>query len=123
MKKFLAWIKPRVVYVEVAPPKQTLDREAEASIPSLAGHPGFQELLHRLDLQRAVLETRLKTTQHESLRSVDLLQLGIFWIGFLQREVDKRVYKDSKKSRYGLIEAEEAIKVASLIEKIGDNAN
>jgi hypothetical protein len=128
LKRFLAWIKSpftRIVYIEIPTPKPTFDRNAEASIPTLAGHPGFQELMKRLELQRAVLETKLKAERHDNLRSVDFLQLGLFWMDYLKREVDKRVYKNERTrlSHADFDEVAELTKISSLIERIGDNAS
>lgn len=96
------WIKslfnqPRLEVV--LPEKPVYAHGDEEDIRSLASHPGFILLTYRLQAQAAVLDAKLRTTKHDSLREVDRLQLGSFWLNWLKAEVDKAVKNKAEAHR------------------------
>lgn len=76
-----------------------LDEDTSSLIAGLETNPGFQWLVNRLKLQRSVLETRLKTQKHETLRDVDYLQLGIQWCNWLENEVRAEVNRRERQPK------------------------
>jgi hypothetical protein len=93
----------------------------EASIASLKYHPGFIALLNKLARQRAVLESRLNSTRHHEIRDVDLLQSGLFWIGYVESEVNQAagIEKRAAQKSATASEVEEFSKALAAIESVG----
>jgi hypothetical protein len=94
--------------------------EDEESIRALATHPGFVALCNRLKLQRAALQTMLDTKKHPDIRAVDDIQAGLKWLGFLQSEVDKTVFRKAEAKAVAVrpTERQEFDKVFRLIEGV-----
>lgn len=80
---------PRVIEVSTKP----VDPEGAKAISTLAHHPGFVALVGKLQLQRAALESQLKSTKFEDIRAVDRIQNGIFWCNWLDSTVRSEVFK------------------------------
>src|SRR5579862_5447911 len=78
--------------IEVSVSRQ-LDPEGIKAIPTLAHHPGFVALMGKLHLQRAALETKLKTTHFPDIREVDRIQGAIYWCNWLEATVRSEVFK------------------------------
>jgi hypothetical protein len=97
-KLFPVHVEVAYYVVEVEKPRmdEALTEELKASVLTLAGHPGFQYLVGKLKAQRSVLETQLKTARHDDIRTVELLQSGIFWAGWLQTQVEKMTLRVQK---------------------------
>lgn len=93
-----------VSYLHERPSDKWVDEEA---IASLQGNVGFESLRNRLAMFRATIETQLLTRKQESLREVDALQIGLYWMGFLDREMD-RVAKRNRRVVVDATEEEEA---------------
>lgn len=68
----------------------TIDKEANESIKTLQYHAGFVELMNRLKIQRAFLETQLKRDPNANMSS---LQHAIYWSEYWEREVNAVVHK------------------------------
>lgn len=85
-------VQREIIEVE-APKPQVSSPELEESIKSLAAHPGFAALLNRLRLQRSQLESKLRTDFDAKLDNLRFLQSGIFWTGWLERQLNRQVYK------------------------------
>lgn len=81
--------KPTYV-IEMKAPIPTLDKEAAESIKTLQYHNGFIELMNRLKIQRAYLETTLKRDPNADLVA---LQQAIYWSEYWERQVDAAVNK------------------------------
>jgi len=94
--------------------------EDEESIRALATHPGFLAICNRLKLQRAAIQTILDTKKHADIRAVDDLQAGLKWLGFLQSEVDKTIFKKAEAKAVAVrpTERQEFDKVYRLIEGV-----
>jgi hypothetical protein len=73
------------------------DKESKDAVSTLQSHPGFLALLDKLKLQRGIIENTLKSTRHQDIRAVDFLQSGIYWAGWLQREVEATTLKGPTK--------------------------
>lgn len=67
----------------------------EESVRSLINHPGFVTLMNRKRLQKAALRAKLEQPQ-DTLRDYDRLQLGIYWIGYDEAEVNRAIAKKSE---------------------------
>jgi hypothetical protein len=80
---------PRHYIVEIE--KGVPTKGDDSSIASLRDHPGFVALMNRLKLRKAYLRSQLINNRHESMRDVDILQLGSFWLGYLESEVNNAV--------------------------------
>lgn len=78
----------RVIELEKprTPPALSSD-EVKAMLATLPSNPGWQYIMERLKLQKAVLEQALKQTRHEKLEDVQSLQAGIYWAGWLEAEM------------------------------------
>ena len=83
------WFK-RPVVIEILAPLPVLDKEANEYIKTLQYHPGFLELMNRLKIQRAFLETRLKRDPAANMRD---LQAAIYWNEFWERSVHELVHR------------------------------
>jgi hypothetical protein len=91
-QKFLKLFKrPRIV-IEVKAPLPTIDKSATEAIKTLQYHSGFIELMNRLRIQRAYLETTLKRDPKADMNS---LQHGIYWSEYWEREVGNAINKHS----------------------------
>jgi hypothetical protein len=78
----------------------TVDKTANESIKTLQYHPGFVELMNRLKIQRAFLETTLKRDPNANLLA---LQSAIYWSEYWEREVEHAI---SKRATPRQVEAE-----------------
>jgi hypothetical protein len=89
----LNWLKPKTNYlvVEVERPRPLTDlkkmKDGEAAVASLQGHPGFEYLLAKFRVQKALLERSLRSELHQDLNSVLRLQAGVFWSGWLEEQL------------------------------------
>lgn len=102
-------------------------RQAPAELPELrdglrglANNPYFGYLLGRLRAQKNVLETRLKESRFERIEDVSFVQSGVFWTGWLHRELE-RLTEAPPKPQLDPIEQEiEAFRqIDDLIERVG----
>ena len=89
MIKLLAGVfKPDIQYkiVEVEKTKRLghIDPEIHKSVASLSIHPGFRYLLKKLAVEQAMLEGEIKSAP---LKDVKSLQAGIYWAGWLDRQL------------------------------------
>jgi hypothetical protein len=77
--------------VEVERPRPLTDlkkmKDGEAAVASLEGNPGFQYLLAKFKIQRALLERTLRTQPPTDLVAICNLQQGIFWCGWLEDQL------------------------------------
>jgi len=93
--EFVPYIKYKIV--EVDSPRTPLEggetEEMQASIATLAYHPGFQYLLKRLALQNAALKSKLTYERHKTLDEVNFFQAGVYWSGWLLTELKRTTVK------------------------------
>lgn len=85
---------PIIEYRENRPSYQRVDDDA---ISTLRGHPGFEALLNKVSIQRAILETTLLSRVYHSPEEVASLKEGIYWLGFLQGEMERITEKSRRK--------------------------
>ena len=90
LKSLLAIFRKPIYVIEIKGTIPTLDKSALESIKTLQYHAGFIELLNRLKIQRAYLETQLKRDPNADMRS---LQQAIYWSEYFEREVEAAVNK------------------------------
>jgi hypothetical protein len=95
--------KEQIKIIEVDTPSKLRDIPQEA-LQGLESHPGFQYLLQRLALQRAALKTKLCNEVHSDIRAVDVIQAGIFWSGWLERQLGLAVAKNQAVPRNAIDE-------------------
>jgi len=83
------WFKSKYLVVEVEKPRPSaqLDPELATSVASLQHHPGFQWILNKLSLQRAMLATTLQQQRQETMADVEFLKSGIAWTGWLEDQL------------------------------------
>lgn len=107
--------------LEVEKPAPRLSREDSINIASLAEHPGFHALLNKLRIQKAILETALRTKQHTSLQEVGSLQAGINWINWLDKQVLQSAgrQEESKPRDAFELEVKELERMAAALDIIG----
>lgn len=74
------------------------DDETSAAVAALESNVGFLALCGRLKIQRGLLDTMLRKKRHEDIRSVDTLQSGIYWSGWLEKTVEAEVLKRSRRN-------------------------
>jgi hypothetical protein len=95
MMKF--WRKPvpsveyRVVEVEKAQRVPEMNEDIARSISTLQSHPGFLYLLAKLKFHRSVLKETVATNRQESQLDTVILQSGVAWSGWLQRELEAAI--------------------------------
>lgn len=110
MQKLLKWLgltSIRIVEVEKPRPLRA-NEDAEASVATLSAHPGFLFLTAKMRLQRSLLETTLKKSRHAELKDVEMLQSGIFWLSWMEEQVNRDVHKASAPKPQPAFEVEEA---------------
>lgn len=105
--------RPRTVPLEGGP-------ELRDGLRALAGNPFFKVIVDRLRVQRYALEERLKGTRFEKVEDVNFVQSGVFWTGWLEREL-ARLTMEPPKPQLNPEEAElEAFRqIDSLLERVG----
>lgn len=122
--------KPKVIYktvykvIEVDAPRtpRRWDKETREAVATLNSHPGFIALRERLASQQAAIKSTLNRSLQKDLRSVDFLQSGVFWTGWIQAEVDRATLKGPEKQFDPLAEELEAFQaIDSQIERICEN--
>lgn len=97
------------------------DPNMREALIALGAHPGFRYLTNKLRFEHAAIESRLKKQHHENLREVDFLQVGLFWTGWLQRQIDKELRRKENQSYRISTEAELSAfnEVSKAIEQVG----
>ena len=112
MRKLWNWYfraEPKYTVVEVEKPRPLrADEESEASVGTLSAHPGFLFLTAKMRLQRSLLETTLKKSRHASMEDVQMLQSGIFWLSWIEEQVNREVHKAPKAAQQPAFEIEES---------------
>src|SRR5882762_5674828 len=83
---------PEVLILDYKGNRPVLEADDNEAIASLQNHPGFDAVRNRFKVQKSVLEAKLRQRQ-KSLRDVDILQLGIAWLSYIETECDKSVGK------------------------------
>jgi hypothetical protein len=110
-----------VLELEKEVPVYDMDKETQDSIRALAGNTGFEALMRKLRVQRAMLESRLHTEHFKRLEDVFSLQAGIFWLKWLRRQVDMETNRVEPEPVRRPFEVEESDlkKIAEAITLIG----
>lgn len=98
----------KYVVVEVEKPFQKvppLTQELKDSIHALALTPAFQYIRAKARLEKAFLERQLREIRHEEVNSVNFLQNGIYWAGWLERQLvlAEQTGKDEVRSQYDIL--------------------
>jgi len=85
-------VEPIVVtkVLEVERPAALPDIDHE-TLATLQHHPGMLYLLAKLRLQKAYLDNKLRYECQPDLRSYDMLQAGIFWASWLERQLEQEL--------------------------------
>lgn len=112
MKKLLRWlglsVQPSFRIIEVEKPRPIkVNEDSSSAVQTLSAHPGFLYLTAKMRLQRSLLETTLKKSRHASMKDVEMLQSGIFWLSWLEEQVNRDVHKASAPKAQPTFEAEE----------------
>lgn len=74
------------------------DEETSSAVAALESNVGFLALCGKLKVQRGLLDTMLRKKRHEDIRSVDTLQSGIYWSGWLEKTVEAEVLKHTRRT-------------------------
>ena len=114
--------KPLVVEVEKPRNLGPLTGEQREAILSLQHHPGFQYLLTKLRLQRALLEAKVLRERQKDLVDTEFLKSGIAWAGWLEDQLRAEIrYADKPApSPATPVEEQEFQQVRALVEEIGE---
>ena len=82
-------VKKDYLIVEVERPRTPVawSDEDRDMVMSLRSHPGFLALMRKLRAQRNYLESILKSERHADMRTVEFIQSGIAWTGWLEQQV------------------------------------
>jgi hypothetical protein len=85
------WFQRSYKIIEVERPRTSPEDlpELREGLKALGANPYFAWLLGRLKAQRNFLETRLKESRFDKIEDVSFVQGGVFWTGWLQREVER----------------------------------
>jgi hypothetical protein len=76
-----------IVEVEKGSKLPEITGDLRESIKALNNHPGFIYLMQRLRFQRTALETSLKEGLNLTEVQLRYIQAGIYWAGFIERDV------------------------------------
>jgi len=110
---------PRQYYIVEVEKGMPTTGDVEA-ISSLKNHPGMIALVNRMRLKRAALKAQLENSKHESLRDVDLLVTGLYWLRYIESEVSNAVGEVQKKTpRLAVDEVTAFEEIRNAIESIG----
>lgn len=82
-----------VVEVPLLDRPEPITPELRESLTTLKFHPGFNYIMKRYRFQRAVLEAKLKTERHETLRDAEVLQVGISWMNWIEQQINVEIQK------------------------------
>jgi len=122
------WLKvePQVVevikVVEVKSPRITSswDKDTRDAVSTLQSHPGWVAIQERLSLQRQMLENKLAHEFHKELRSIDYIQAGIFWLGYIQDQIAKASERPTNRVQDPMKEELDAFRaIDAQIERVG----
>ena len=119
-KIFTRLITPSYLVVEIEKGIQIAAGADNDAIALLKNHPGFLALTNRMRLKKAALKAALEQTRHDTIRDVDFIQSGLYWLGFLELEVKKAVQDLQTKAapKLAVNEVEEFEKVRAAIESV-----
>jgi len=121
----MSWFKPktftRFQVVELEKPAPRLSLEDSSNIASLANHPGFHALVGRLKLQRAGLESVLRSAAASGNHlAAQEAAIGINWISWLDKQVQLQVGKKPIEARDAFeLEDREFRRMAEALEFVG----
>lgn len=97
LKKLFA-PKIKYIYLETEIPRPgVITPDQTDSIRALAHNPGFRALMNRLRLQRLQMQNRLQTDLNAPLDALRSLQLGVYWAGWLDHQVNFYVNANSQR--------------------------
>jgi hypothetical protein len=82
-------VKYQIIELPVVRPQLKGSKETRELLQTLASNPAFQILVNKLNYQNAALKSKLDFEHHADLRTVDVLQAGIYWTNWLQQEVNR----------------------------------
>ena len=120
------WFKPKYRIVEIERPRaqtQALDGpELREGLRALAGNPFFKAITARLRTQRYALESRLKEARFDKIEDVSFVQSGVFWTGWLEREIARLTAEPQKPELTPEQQELEAFQaIDALLVRVGDN--
>jgi hypothetical protein len=97
------------------------DEEVQKAIRSLDSHPGFEAVLNKLRLQKALVESALKKQKYEHIEDYYYLQAMVHGLeyteNFLKSEVKKG--KTQKPRESFDIEAEQFQRISAALQMVG----
>lgn len=118
----MRWFKRSYKIIEVERPHQppTDLPDLREGLKALVGNPYFDHLLGRLRAQRNFLETRLKDSRFEKIEDVSFVQGGVFWTGWLEREIERLTMAPPRPELSPVDNEVEAFRqIDALIERVG----
>lgn len=108
--------------VEVKAPRltQSWDKDTKDAVATLQAHPGWVAIQDRLSLQKQMLENKLAHEFHKDIRSIDYIQAGVFWLGYIQDQIAKAAERPANRVVDPLQEELNAFRaIDSQIERVG----
>jgi hypothetical protein len=118
----LNWFKREYRVVEVERPRAELTElpEMREGLKALSSNPYVEWLVGRLKAQKNNLETRLKATRFDRVEDVSFVQSGVFWTGWLERELERLTAAPQKPELPPYEKELEAFReIDALLERVG----
>jgi hypothetical protein len=81
----------KVIEIEKSSVPADMDRGGAYAVAALKGNPGFEYLLAKLRVQRALIREALVKNKHKEIRDVEFLQSGANWLGWLEDQLNTAV--------------------------------
>ena len=106
--------------VEVTPLRDASPRPSREEFDALRANPMFQHLLGRLRAQHQMLKAQCATTRFDDIKDLAFVQSGVFWTGWLERDIALLTQAPPRQELPPLdYEEEEFNKIFNLLEKVG----
>lgn len=83
--------KFKVVEIEKKHVSKLDEKSVAPFVSRLKDDPGFQFLMAKLEVQRALLRDSLEKNRHKSQADFEFLQSGLNWCSWLQQQVETAV--------------------------------
>ncbi|MBZ5617096.1 MAG: hypothetical protein LAO23_24150 [Acidobacteriia bacterium] len=115
--------KPRYRVVEVSKPRpESLEvtPELREGLRTLNANPFMKVIMARLQQQRFALEAALKGTRFAKTEDIAYVQQGVFWTGWLERELNRLTEAPEQPGLSPTQQEEELFReVDSMLERVG----
>lgn len=87
-KKADPQVKYILVEIEKASRLPEMNGDLKESLKALQYQPAFQYILHKLDVQKALVQKMLAEGYELDDKQLRYLQAGVYWLSHIKREMD-----------------------------------